>query len=234
MSRWYGNVVAVNDISFGLGAGVTGLLGPNGAGKSTLLHLMAGLLAPSAGRVLVEGATAWRRPEMYRHIGLVPERETVHSYLTGREFARAQRPAPGRRRSGRRRRAGDRHGRPGRGGRSPDRDVFEGDAPARQDRRGARPRPVDPAPRRAVQRDGPAAAPAHDDAAPVDGRRRPDDPVLVAHPRGGRAPGRFGPGDLRRAAGGGRRLPLDPALDDRPAAHLHGHARPTTGASPRH
>ena len=55
VSRWYGNVVAVNDISFGLGAGVTGLLGPNGAGKSTLLHLMAGLLAPSAGRVRVGG-----------------------------------------------------------------------------------------------------------------------------------------------------------------------------------
>jgi ABC-2 type transport system ATP-binding protein len=88
VSRWYGNVVAVNDISFGLGAGVTGLLGPNGAGKSTLLHLMAGLLAPSAGRVLVEGATAWRRPEMYRHIGLVPEREAVPSYLTGLAFAR--------------------------------------------------------------------------------------------------------------------------------------------------
>jgi ABC-2 type transport system ATP-binding protein len=88
VSRWYGNVVAVNDISFGLGAGVTGLLGPNGAGKSTLLHLMAGLLAPSAGRVLVEGVSAWRRPEMYRHLGLVPEREAVHSFLTGREFAR--------------------------------------------------------------------------------------------------------------------------------------------------
>ncbi|MFL5688818.1 MAG: ABC transporter ATP-binding protein, partial [Chloroflexota bacterium] len=88
VSRWYGNVVAVNDISFGLGAGVTGLLGPNGAGKSTLLHLMAGLLAPSAGRVLVEGESAWRRPEMYRHVGLVPERETVHAFLSGREFAR--------------------------------------------------------------------------------------------------------------------------------------------------
>jgi ABC-2 type transport system ATP-binding protein len=87
VSRWYGNVVAVNDISFGLGPGVTGLLGPNGAGKSTLLHLMAGLLAPSAGRVLVEGGTAWRRPEMYRHIGLVPEREALHAYLTGHEFA---------------------------------------------------------------------------------------------------------------------------------------------------
>ncbi len=88
VSRWYGNVVAVNDISFGLGAGVTGLLGPNGAGKSTLLHLMAGLLAPSAGRVLVEGESAWRRPEMYRRVGLVPEREAVHGFLTGFEFAR--------------------------------------------------------------------------------------------------------------------------------------------------
>ena len=57
VSRWYGNVVAVNDISFALGPGVTGLLGPNGAGKSTLLHLMAGLLAPSAGTVRVKGAT---------------------------------------------------------------------------------------------------------------------------------------------------------------------------------
>jgi ABC-2 type transport system ATP-binding protein len=87
VSRWYGNVVAVNDISFGLGPGVTGLLGPNGAGKSTLLHLIAGLLAPSAGRVLIRGESAWRRPAIYRGIGLVPERESVHSYLTGREFA---------------------------------------------------------------------------------------------------------------------------------------------------
>jgi ABC-2 type transport system ATP-binding protein len=88
VSRWYGNVVAVNDISFALGPGVTGLLGPNGAGKSTLLHLMAGLLAPSAGTVRVKGANAWRRPEMYRQVGLVPEREAVHPYLTGRQFAR--------------------------------------------------------------------------------------------------------------------------------------------------
>ena len=86
VSRWYGNVVAVNDISFDLGAGVTGLLGPNGAGKSTLLHLMAGLLMPSTGTVLVQGASAWRNPATYRHLGLVPEREAVHAYLTGYEF----------------------------------------------------------------------------------------------------------------------------------------------------
>ncbi|MCY7419660.1 MAG: ABC transporter ATP-binding protein [Chloroflexi bacterium] len=86
VSRWYGNVVAVNDISFSLSAGVTGLLGPNGAGKPTLLHLISGLLRPSAGGVMVAGVPAWRHPEMYRHVGLVPEREAVHGYLTGREF----------------------------------------------------------------------------------------------------------------------------------------------------
>ncbi len=86
VSRWYGNVVAINDVSFALGPGVTGLLGPNGAGKTTLLHLMAGLLRPSAGAVLVEGQTAWGRPEMFRRIGLVPEREVVHPFLTGHEF----------------------------------------------------------------------------------------------------------------------------------------------------
>ncbi len=85
-SRWYGNVVAVNDISFGLSAGVTGLLGPNGAGKTTLLHLVSGLLRPSAGDVRVMGVPTWRHPGVYRHVGLVPEREAVHAYLTGREF----------------------------------------------------------------------------------------------------------------------------------------------------
>ena len=53
-SRWYGNVVAVNDVSCTLGAGITGLLGPNGAGKTTVLHMMAGLLQPSAGHVLID------------------------------------------------------------------------------------------------------------------------------------------------------------------------------------
>jgi ABC-2 type transport system ATP-binding protein len=86
VSRWYGNVVAVNDISFSLGAGITGLLGPNGAGKTTILHLLAGLLRPSAGRVLIAGRTAWANPAIYRDLGLVPEREAVHAFLTGRQF----------------------------------------------------------------------------------------------------------------------------------------------------
>ncbi len=88
VSRWYGNVVAVNDVSFALGPGVTGLLGPNGAGKSTLLHLLAGLLAPSAGQVWIAGRPAAGDPEVYRSVGLVPEREAVPGYLSGLEFAR--------------------------------------------------------------------------------------------------------------------------------------------------
>ena len=86
VSRWYGNVVAVNDVSMSLGDGVTGLLGPNGAGKTTLLHMMAGFLAPSRGTVTVDGMPTWRNPDVYRHLGLVSERESVHAYLSAREF----------------------------------------------------------------------------------------------------------------------------------------------------
>jgi len=87
-ARWYGNVVAVNDVSFSLGAGVTGLLGPNGAGKTTLLHMLAGFLAPSAGTVQVLGRSPHLDPSVYRQIGLVPERESVYTFLTGYEYVR--------------------------------------------------------------------------------------------------------------------------------------------------
>jgi ABC-2 type transport system ATP-binding protein len=89
VSRWYGNVVAVNDVSMTLGAGVTGLLGPNGAGKTTLLHMMSGFLPPSQGTLTVGGAPAWRNPDVYRDLGLVSERESVHGFLTAREFVTA-------------------------------------------------------------------------------------------------------------------------------------------------
>jgi ABC-2 type transport system ATP-binding protein len=89
VSRWYGNVVAVNNITMTLGPGVTGLLGPNGAGKTTLLHMMAGFLPPSRGTVTVAGAPAWRNPSVYRILGLVSEREAVHGFLTAWEFVLA-------------------------------------------------------------------------------------------------------------------------------------------------
>jgi ABC-2 type transport system ATP-binding protein len=86
VSRWYGNVVAVNDVTMTIGPGVTGLLGPNGAGKSTLLHMMAGFLAPSGGTVTLDGAQVWKNHHIYRNIGLVPEREGVYGFLTGWQF----------------------------------------------------------------------------------------------------------------------------------------------------
>jgi ABC-2 type transport system ATP-binding protein len=86
VSRWYGNVVAVNDVSFSLRPGITGLLGPNGAGKSTILHMTAGLLRPSKGVVQIAGRPAWRNHEMYRHVGFVPEKETIYAFLTGYQF----------------------------------------------------------------------------------------------------------------------------------------------------
>jgi ABC-2 type transport system ATP-binding protein len=89
VTRWYGNVVAVNDITMSIGAGVTGLLGPNGAGKSTVLHLIAGFLAPSRGELTVAGERSWRNPDLFRKVGLVPERDSVYSFLTGAEFVTA-------------------------------------------------------------------------------------------------------------------------------------------------
>jgi ABC-2 type transport system ATP-binding protein len=85
-SRWYRNVVAVNDVSMTVGPGVTGLLGPNGAGKSTLIAMMSGFLAPSTGTVTLDGEALWRNEQVYRKLGLVPEREALFDYLTGRQF----------------------------------------------------------------------------------------------------------------------------------------------------
>ncbi|MGB0099348.1 MAG: ABC transporter ATP-binding protein [Nocardioides sp.] len=89
VSRWYGNVVAVNDITVEIGPGVTGLLGPNGAGKSTLIALMSGFLSPSSGTAVLDGTPLWGNPDVYRRIGLVPEREIAFGYLSARQFVRA-------------------------------------------------------------------------------------------------------------------------------------------------
>jgi ABC-2 type transport system ATP-binding protein len=86
VSRWYGNVVAANDVTMTIGPGITGLLGPNGAGKSTLIAMMGGFLAPSAGTVTLDGAAVWRHPEIYRTIGLVPEAEAMYDMVTGWQF----------------------------------------------------------------------------------------------------------------------------------------------------
>ena len=86
VSKWYGDVVAVNDVSVQVFPGITGLLGPNGAGKTTLLHLITGLAACSEGSVSVLGQPARNNPELYRRIGVMTEKEAVYGFLTGRQF----------------------------------------------------------------------------------------------------------------------------------------------------
>lgn len=88
VSKWYGDVVAVSGVSFGVEPGVTALLGPNGAGKSTTLEMITGLLAASQGTIRVLGKPARGDTTLYRHVGLVPEQEALYPFLTGREFVR--------------------------------------------------------------------------------------------------------------------------------------------------
>jgi ABC-2 type transport system ATP-binding protein len=85
-SRWYGPVIALNDVTTALGPGITGLLGPNGAGKSTFLKLCAGQLAPSQGSVTVLGLPAWGHPELFHRLGLCPEADALWDQLTGEQF----------------------------------------------------------------------------------------------------------------------------------------------------
>ncbi|MEE8497857.1 MAG: ATP-binding cassette domain-containing protein, partial [Acidimicrobiia bacterium] len=86
MSKWFGQKVAVSDLSCSFGAGLTGLLGPNGAGKTTLLRVIAGLLRPSDGSVTLLGANPRRKPAVYASVALVPEEDAVYGFLTARQF----------------------------------------------------------------------------------------------------------------------------------------------------
>src|SRR5687768_927067 len=86
VSRWFGSVVAVSDISFNVSPGITGLLGPNGAGKTTLLRMMTGLAETSSGRITMFGQPVRDNPPLYRRIGVMSEHETVYGFMKGREF----------------------------------------------------------------------------------------------------------------------------------------------------
>ena len=86
VSRWFGSVVAVSDVTFDVMPGITGLLGPNGAGKTTLLRMMTGLASASAGTVTVFGEPVRDNPPLYRRIGVMSEHETVYGFMKGREF----------------------------------------------------------------------------------------------------------------------------------------------------
>ncbi len=86
VSKWYGNVIGINNLTLRIAPGVTGLLGPNGAGTSTLLQLATGQLRPSQGEVRVLGHPVWNHPAINRHIGLCPEQDAFYEWMTGRDF----------------------------------------------------------------------------------------------------------------------------------------------------
>ena len=82
----FGQVVAVSDVSFNIGTGVTGLLGPNGAGKSTIMKMMVGLLEPNSGEVRVLDQSLRAQPDLYSKVGYCPETDPFYRYMTGMEF----------------------------------------------------------------------------------------------------------------------------------------------------
>jgi ABC-2 type transport system ATP-binding protein len=85
-SRFYGSLMALNDVTTSLCPGVTGLLGPNGAGKTTFLRLASGQLAPSQGEVKVLGMTAWANPRIYHRLGVCPDIDACFRGQNGLQF----------------------------------------------------------------------------------------------------------------------------------------------------
>ena len=89
VSKWYGQVIGLNDVSVEVGPGVTGLLGPNGAGKSTFLKLITGQLKPSKGAVRVLGEPIWGNPGLFFRLGFCPDQDSFYERMTGLEWVTA-------------------------------------------------------------------------------------------------------------------------------------------------
>ncbi len=89
LSKWYGQVSGLNDVTVSVPSGITGLLGPNGAGKSTFMKLITGQLKPSKGRVEVLGQPIWNNPAQYFRIGFCPEQDAFYERMTGLEWVAA-------------------------------------------------------------------------------------------------------------------------------------------------
>jgi ABC-2 type transport system ATP-binding protein len=89
VSKWYGQVIGLNDVTVSVPPGITGLLGPNGAGKSTFMKLITGQLQPSKGTVRVLGEPIWDNPAQYFRIGFCPEQDAFYERMTGLEWVTA-------------------------------------------------------------------------------------------------------------------------------------------------
>lgn len=85
-SKWYGQVIGINDVSLAIDGGVTGILGPNGAGKSTLFKLMMGRIKPNQGSVRLFGVDPWASTSPYRRVGYVSESEKLYEWMTALDF----------------------------------------------------------------------------------------------------------------------------------------------------
>jgi ABC-2 type transport system ATP-binding protein len=86
LSKWYGQVIGLNDVTLTVPPGITGLLGPNGAGKSTFMKLITGQLQPSKGTITVLGERIWANPALYFRIGFCPEQDAFYERMTGLEW----------------------------------------------------------------------------------------------------------------------------------------------------
>ena len=86
LSRWYGQVLGLNDVTVNVASGITALLGPNGAGKSTLLWILTGQLKPSQGQARLYGGDPWNNPGVLRRVGFCPESDGFWPNLRGIEF----------------------------------------------------------------------------------------------------------------------------------------------------
>jgi ABC-2 type transport system ATP-binding protein len=89
VSKWYGQVIGLNDVTVTVPSGITGLLGPNGAGKSTFMKLITGQLKPNKGSINVLGEPIWRNPHLYFQIGFCPEQDAFYERMTGLEWVTA-------------------------------------------------------------------------------------------------------------------------------------------------
>ena len=89
VSKWYGQVSGLNNVTVSIPPGITGLLGPNGAGKSTFMKLMTGQLKPSQGTIRVLGEPIWGNPAVYDRIGFCPEQDAFYDRMTGLEWVTA-------------------------------------------------------------------------------------------------------------------------------------------------
>ncbi len=86
VTRWYGDVIALNDVTLEVGPGVSGLLGPNGAGKTTLIRLITGMASPGDGQVLLDGEPIRNRLSALERIGYVADGDALYDELTARRF----------------------------------------------------------------------------------------------------------------------------------------------------